>query len=61
MFISRMKDIQRVFQYHGAEHKAIYTHEAGLGLTAENDGIRIALVENPISYHLNDYSRGSSV
>lgn len=34
--ISRMKDIQRVFQYHGAEHKAIYTHEAGLELSVEN-------------------------
>lgn len=34
--ISRMKDIQRVFQYHGAEHKAIYTHEAGLELTVAN-------------------------
>lgn len=34
--ISRMKDIQRIFQYHGAEHKAIYTHEAGESLTVEN-------------------------
>ena len=34
--ISRFKDIQRVFQYHGAEHKAIFTHEAGLDLTVEN-------------------------
>jgi len=34
--ISRMKDIQRVFQYHGAEHKVIHTHEAGLELTVEN-------------------------
>lgn len=36
LLISRMKDIQRVFQYHGAEHKAIYTHEAGLELTVVN-------------------------
>jgi uncharacterized protein YqhQ len=36
LLISRMKDIQRVFQYHGAEHKAIYTHEAGLELTVAN-------------------------
>lgn len=36
LLISRMKDIQRVFQYHGAEHKAIYTYEAGLELTVEN-------------------------
>ena len=34
--ISRMKDIQRVFQYHGAEHKTIFCFEAGLPLTAEN-------------------------
>lgn len=34
--ISRLKDIQRVFQYHGAEHKAIYTYEEGLDLTVEN-------------------------
>jgi len=34
--ISIMPDIRRVFQYHGAEHKAIYTYEAGLELTPEN-------------------------
>ena len=34
--ISSMKDIQRVFQYHGAEHKTIFTYEAGLPLTVEN-------------------------
>ncbi len=34
--ISRMKDIARVFAYHGAEHKSIYTFEAGLDLTVEN-------------------------
>lgn len=34
--ISFMKDIQRVFQYHGAEHKAIFTYEQGLDLTVEN-------------------------
>lgn len=34
--ISRMKDIQRVFQYHGAEHKAINCHEHNLPLTLEN-------------------------
>lgn len=34
--ISRMKDIQRVFQYHGAEHKAIFAFEAGEELTIEN-------------------------
>ncbi|MEI8355820.1 MAG: DUF1385 domain-containing protein [Deltaproteobacteria bacterium] len=36
--ISRMKDIQRVFQYHGAEHKSIFAFEAGDQLTVENVG-----------------------
>ena len=31
-----MKDIRRVFQYHGAEHKSIFAHEAGETLTVEN-------------------------
>jgi uncharacterized protein YqhQ len=34
--ISRMRDLQRVFQYHGAEHKTISCYEAGLPLTPEN-------------------------
>lgn len=34
--ISRMKDIQRVFQYHGAEHKTIHAYEAGEELTVSN-------------------------
>lgn len=34
--ISLMKDIHRVFQYHGAEHKTIFCYEAGLPLTVEN-------------------------
>lgn len=34
--IARMKDIQRVFQYHGAEHKTIFAFEAGIDLTLEN-------------------------
>ncbi len=34
--ISRMEDIQRVFQYHGAEHKSIFAFEAGDELTVEN-------------------------
>ena len=33
---SRMKDIHRVFQYHGAEHKTIFCYEHGLPLTVEN-------------------------
>ena len=34
--ISRMKDIQRVFEYHGAEHKTIFAYEFGEELTVEN-------------------------
>ena len=34
--VSRMKDIQRVFEYHGAEHKTIATYESGAELTVEN-------------------------
>lgn len=33
---SRIKDIKRVFAYHGAEHKAIFCYERGLPLTVEN-------------------------
>jgi uncharacterized protein YqhQ len=34
--ISRLPDIHRVFQYHGAEHKVVFNHEAGLPLSAGN-------------------------
>ncbi len=34
--ISFMKEIRRVFQYHGAEHKTVYTFEANEDLTVEN-------------------------
>lgn len=34
--ISMFKDVKRVFEYHGAEHKAIFTYEEGLELTVEN-------------------------
>ena len=34
--ISQVKDVQRVFQYHGAEHKTIFAYEAGMPLTIEN-------------------------
>ena len=34
--IAKMKDIERVFQYHGAEHKTIYAFEEGVELTLEN-------------------------
>ena len=34
--ISRMKEIHRVFEYHGAEHKTIFCYERGEALTVEN-------------------------
>lgn len=34
--ITRLKDIQRVFEYHGAEHKAIFNYESGQPLSVEN-------------------------
>lgn len=33
---SLLKDIRRVFEYHGAEHKTVFTWEKGLALTVEN-------------------------
>jgi len=36
VLIAQMKDIQRVYQYHGAEHKVINTYEAGAPLTVES-------------------------
>lgn len=36
ILVSRMEDIKRVFQYHGAEHKTIYCYETGEELTIEN-------------------------
>lgn len=34
--IGYMPELRRVFEYHGAEHKTVYCHEAGLELTPEN-------------------------
>jgi len=34
--VSKMKDIKRVFAYHGAEHKTIFAYEKGEELTVEN-------------------------
>lgn len=34
--VSQMKEIKRVYKYHGAEHKTIFCYEAGLPLTVEN-------------------------
>ena len=36
ILVSQMKDIKRVFEYHGAEHKTIACYEAGEELTVEN-------------------------
>ena len=36
LLMSQMKDIKRVFQYHGAEHKSIFAYEQGLELNLEN-------------------------
>ena len=36
LLVSQMKDIKRVFMYHGAEHKSIFCYENGLELTVEN-------------------------
>ena len=44
ILISRMKDIQRTFMYHGAEHKCINCIENGARLTPEN-------VKNSSRYH----------
>lgn len=43
LLVSQMKDIKRVFMYHGAEHKTIATYEHGLELTVENvrEGCRL--------------------
>ncbi|HLC96679.1 MAG TPA: DUF1385 domain-containing protein [Candidatus Nanoarchaeia archaeon] len=35
-FISTMKDVKILFQYHGAEHKSVYCHESGKKLTVAN-------------------------
>ncbi len=37
---SKMKEIKRVWMYHGAEHKTIFCYEAGLPLTVENAKIQ---------------------
>ena len=36
ILVSRMKDIRRLFSYHGAEHKTIFCYERGLELTVDN-------------------------
>ncbi len=36
MLLSTWKEMRRVFEYHGAEHKSIHAFEAGVALTVEN-------------------------
>jgi uncharacterized protein YqhQ len=36
VLLSRLRDLRRVFEYHGAEHKTIAAYEAGVELTPEN-------------------------
>jgi uncharacterized protein YqhQ len=43
LLIRRLPEIYRVFQYHGAEHKSIYTYESGAELTVENARTRTTL------------------
>lgn len=43
LLISRLPDMRRVFQYHGAEHKTITTYEKGLALTVENARVQTTL------------------
>ena len=45
LLVSRMKEMKRVFAYHGAEHKTIRCYEAGLPLTVEN--VRIQTRKHP--------------
>jgi uncharacterized protein YqhQ len=43
LLITTMKDIRRVFQYHGAEHKVVHTWEAGEELTVANARVKSPL------------------
>jgi uncharacterized protein YqhQ len=43
LLIRRLPEIYRVFQYHGAEHKSIYTYESGVELTVQNARSRTTL------------------
>ena len=43
VLVSFMKDIRRVFQYHGAEHKVVHTWEAGEDLTVDNARVKSPL------------------
>ena len=53
--ISKMKEIHRVFEYHGAEHKTIACYEAGDALTVEN--VRKYPLPPPLRHQLSDPGR----
>lgn len=36
VWVAKLEDVRRVFEYHGAEHKSIHCYEKGLDLTVEN-------------------------
>lgn len=36
VWIAKLEDVKRVFQYHGAEHKSIHCYESGMELTVDN-------------------------
>ena len=36
VYVSKLEDVKRVFEYHGAEHKSIHAYENGVELTVEN-------------------------
>ena len=36
VLVSQIRDIRRIFEYHGAEHKVVFTYEAREGLTVDN-------------------------
>jgi uncharacterized protein YqhQ len=36
VWVSKLEDVRRVFEYHGAEHKSIHAYENGVPLTVEN-------------------------
>lgn len=44
-FVGRLPEVQRVFAYHGAEHRAVHAHEHGQPLTVEN--VRAFANEHP--------------
>ena len=52
--VSFMKDIKRVFMYHGAEHKTIFAYEKGLELTVEN--VRTKAFSPPLRHFVYDFN-----